>query len=387
MSNILKPKTVEEVERNIETLGEAIPFEEQNLNGIVLEDENAAREEGDVGPISPKKDDLNAAIEALSQQQNGKEVLLHIPDINNAIANLRRKPIFAQKNYVNKDNVWTKSLLKEWGFWNYRNFSKKEIEKLSVLGQRLFLHEQIGSELPRQFLIYIYQFGKRLEKRLVQHYGTENVDPFEHCSVHNCKLTYNHSHFNDADAVFFHLHLLKEPPTNLIRKNFLQRWVWLSDESPFNTFMVSKDKNIENYNNLFNWSMTYRAESDVPVPYGRTVPFPETQFLTPSNLDIFSKKNKSIAIMGSNCGGRNNRWSYVAKLQKYVNIDTYGHCGKYKCPGHFSKDCSILNDYKFYLAFENSNCKEYITEKVSFNTLYSIRELLIKISLYKMLLN
>ena len=38
------------------------------------------------------------------------------------------------------------------------------------------------------------------------------------------------------------------------------------------------------------------------------------------------------------------------------------------CAGHFMRDCPDLDDYKFYLAFENSLCSEYITEKVWWNS-------------------
>ena len=37
------------------------------------------------------------------------------------------------------------------------------------------------------------------------------------------------------------------------------------------------------------------------------------------------------------------------------------------CAGHFKRDCPDLDEYKFYLAFENSLCSEYITEKVLWN--------------------
>ena len=37
------------------------------------------------------------------------------------------------------------------------------------------------------------------------------------------------------------------------------------------------------------------------------------------------------------------------------------------CAGHFMRDCPDLDDYKFYLAFENSLCSEYITEKLWWN--------------------
>lgn len=39
----------------------------------------------------------------------------------------------------------------------------------------------------------------------------------------------------------------------------------------------------------------------------------------------------------------------------------------FRCPGHFTQDCEAIGDYMFYLAFENSNCDEYITEKLWWN--------------------
>ena len=53
----------------------------------------------------------------------------------------------------------------------------------------------------------------------------------------------------------------------------------------------------------------------------------------------------------------------VAKeLQKYITVDIYGSCGPLKCWGDQCDD-TLDNDYKFYLAFENSLCYDYITEK------------------------
>ena len=46
-------------------------------------------------------------------------------------------------------------------------------------------------------------------------------------------------------------------------------------------------------------------------------------------------------------------------------------CGQKRCPRYKAKQCfEILNkDYKYYLAFENSNCHDYVTEKFYVNGL------------------
>ena len=97
----------------------------------------------------------------------------------------------------------------------------------------------------------------------------------------------------------------------------------------------------------------------------------------------------------SNCDfAPSNRQKYVTELSKHITVDIYGknpECSKYRCPTEESNSTSntykitnssnsISNNsincirwlgeqYKFYLAFENSNCRQYITEKFFTNAL------------------
>lgn len=108
-------------------------------------------------------------------------------------------------------------------------------------------------------------------------------------------------------------------------------------------------------------------------------------------------KTRKVAWFVSNCSARNGRLQYAHELQKYIQVniyganvfiintfhsnieffnkfpqvDIYGACGNYKCSRSTADKCfEILDrDYKFYLAFENSNCKDYITEKFFVNSL------------------
>ena len=61
-------------------------------------------------------------------------------------------------------------------------------------------------------------------------------------------------------------------------------------------------------------------------------------------------------------------------------VDVWGDCGKrynqsFSCLGPFTwteeppKGCLGLTQYKFYLAFENSLCLEYVTEKPWWNAI------------------
>lgn len=72
----------------------------------------------------------------------------------------------------------------------------------------------------------------------------------------------------------------------------------------------------------------------------------------------------------SNCNARSNRQEYVRILSKYISVDIFsqdGRCGGTDaCPRSKNYDVCynmIEQDYKFYFAFENSICEDYVTEK------------------------
>ncbi|XP_063391830.1 alpha-(1,3)-fucosyltransferase 7-like [Cydia fagiglandana] len=162
-----------------------------------------------------------------------------------------------------------------------------------------------------------------------------------------------------------------------------QRWIFWSDEPPIYTFPDDFPQNRYNFYklaNVFNWSMTYRSDSDVPIPYGRTIPL-----LYPILGDINSGRLKQlvpywalkqmeplVAIVMSHF--IEYRVRFVKHLQRFLNVDVFGSCSVYvnqtftdKCPGRLAKDCPIIYKYLFYLVMENTICRQYISEKIFHN--------------------
>ena len=96
------------------------------------------------------------------------------------------------------------------------------------------------------------------------------------------------------------------------------------------------------------------------------------------NKDFSKDKTDFAAIVVSNCFSRSGRFSYINQLQKLIPITIFGECGK-PCPklddngkkGHCKE--IVPRKYKFYFAFENSLCKDYVTENffqmLSYNTI------------------
>ncbi|XP_043483623.1 alpha-(1,3)-fucosyltransferase 7-like [Leptopilina heterotoma] len=253
-------------------------------------------------------------------------------------------------------------------------FTEKEMEKMSALGRWLISSDvnppQNSNKKNKPYLILIWKYGPFLENRHLKRFTTEKHSPWENCSV-QCLLSYNSNDIERADAVIFHIHRIKNRNELPVRRNYNQRWIFLTDESPLHTFL-HRPQELSNYNKLFNWSMTYHMDSDIPVPYGRTVKL-STPFKDQSLLHKkLEKKKKLLGIMFSNCASLNNRMNYVRELKKVLgnNLDIIGKClngNRTACPSHFRKNCDLLENYKFYLSFENSNCRQYLTEKVFWN--------------------
>ena len=53
----------------------------------------------------------------------------------------------------------------------------------------------------------------------------------------------------------------------------------------------------------------------------------------------------------------------MKNLQNYISVDVFGKCGPLKCEDGMDCFVNLAKSYKFYLAFENSLCSEYVTEK------------------------
>jgi alpha-1,3-fucosyltransferase len=159
------------------------------------------------------------------------------------------------------------------------------------------------------------------------------------------------------------------------------------------------------FTDFFNWTMTYRWDSDIPSPHGWFEPkdeyntsplrppeswntvFEEEDFIhrvLPNKTWEFkalARRPHKVAWLVSHCDTESGREHYVEELSKYIQVDIQGKCANkmkkmnnkqalLKCekgytPQNKLDNCTrvIRDQYKFYLSFENSLCKDYVTEK------------------------
>ncbi|KAH9424878.1 Alpha-(1,3)-fucosyltransferase 7 [Dermatophagoides pteronyssinus] len=181
------------------------------------------------------------------------------------------------------------------------------------------------------------------------------------CPVNACFIMSNKALIDKADAVIFKDRFIWPSKG---RPSIKQIWILFLLESPLHTQVFSSLPS-----NVINWTATYRHDSDIVAPYAKFFTFNNSKHQTTKN---YAKgKTKKVAWFVSNCGAKNKRLEYARELSRHIDVDIYGSCGEHKCPRSKANECldMLNNDYKFYLAFENSNCRDYITEKFYLNGL------------------
>ena len=185
----------------------------------------------------------------------------------------------------------------------------------------------------------------------------------ERFGIPNCILVDDQSLFSRADFVLFHNRELingqQRLPVHLPRPQ-KQRWVWYSLESPVH------NGNLRPFAGHFNCTMSYRLDADITSPYGRLVP---QNFGTGSTVEDFIPKDKSSLAcwVVSNYAPHHKRTEVYNKLKTIIPVDVYGGAVNKRLD-----DKTLLPTISrcyFYLAFENSISRDYITEKFWYNAL------------------
>lgn len=187
--------------------------------------------------------------------------------------------------------------------------------------------------------------------------------PLHGCgSYNNCYIA---SDWREADVLVFYPFRIR---THHRLPNFTrpagQRWVMFTPEaaSRAGDFVVL---NSTQFLGQFNWSLTYDLDSDIPQPYGKL-----RRLTSPPAKDyagLYANKTVPAAWFVSHCLTQSLRMAYVRRMQKETEVHIYGSCGNYTCDRRQKDQVEcfpmLSQRYFFYLAFENSFCKDYVTEK------------------------
>jgi hypothetical protein len=170
-----------------------------------------------------------------------------------------------------------------------------------------------------------------------------------------CQVTLDHGRLSEADAVLFHVPNVVSLP----RKKPGQIWIAMSLESDANYPLQCDPVFLRN----FDMRMSFHRDADVRLLYF------DVQYHLPVLQTPPKPKHRPAPAVyfASNNFALNNRFELVAQLMKLMKIDSYGrsqnNCKIRDDTGRMTK-LDVISGYKFYLAFENSNCLDYVSEKM-----------------------
>lgn len=204
----------------------------------------------------------------------------------------------------------------------------------------------------------------------------------QNCYFKNCNITRSSS---DIDVKRYDFIIVNNIALWTIEKpisrSATQRYVFFSDE-PAAMYPVSSS-----YNGIFDITWTYKLNSDATFKYivvrdkdgiviapKRDVKWIDVFEMKPTSENIRKKlqtKKIAAAWFVTHCETIGKREvfvrSLITELEVYgLTIDIFGPCGYGNLTCAQNEECHayIESDYYFYLAFENSFCEDYVTEKV-----------------------
>ncbi|XP_059214669.1 alpha-(1,3)-fucosyltransferase 7 [Centropristis striata] len=174
--------------------------------------------------------------------------------------------------------------------------------------------------------------------------------------IPHCRLVDDRSLFPSADVVVFHHRELvtgrQKLPLDLQRPQG-QRWAWMSLEGPVH------NGHMHRYANIFNMTITYRRDADITIPYGQRLPKEAEGHLAE---EVPLNKSFLVCWVVSNYRSRHKRSKVFKELNATVPVKVYGRWTKARLTS--SALLPTISRCYFYLAFENSVAKDYITEKL-----------------------
>lgn len=173
-------------------------------------------------------------------------------------------------------------------------------------------------------------------------------------NIDSCHLTDDRALYSKArDILIFHK-AIEDDLSNLPSspRTRLQRWIWFNMDSPSNT------RKIEGIEGLFNLTLSYRKDADIHVRWKLgTGNEANGEFVLPTKERSVCWIVESIELLNKSDVGLN----YYRELEKHIKVDIFDSSSEemMNSENYFQ----TVSSCKFFLSFEDSIHKDYITEK------------------------
>lgn len=251
-----------------------------------------------------------------------------------------------------------------------------------ILMLNIFIIE--SENIKKSGLIYILIWTRRYMEPFIYMHTRRKSFKMMNCEFQNCYIIDRSDFFGDMtdyDAILFNAIDVKAGMNLPEIRSDNQLYIFVSTESVLNypTF--------DDFNWFFNYTWTYKLNSDIIFPYvivrdksGKVIAPKEyvhwmdttkMKALNESIKERLKNKTSAAAWFVSNCAAVNERIDFVRLLREVLtsynlDVDIYGSCGDSYCPRVSMDDCLVKleSDYYFYFSFENSFSDDYVTEKL-----------------------
>lgn len=223
-----------------------------------------------------------------------------------------------------------------------------EISPKHENSSRLPPHERLSNENSNIFILTYGFWWMRHEEKLRQKQGR-----IKNCEYSNCFLFTTDNYLPLAHVILYDAWSHLVPPSDVCSSNSSLR-IFYTLEAPIR----QAAHNWERFNDCFHLTATYHKTADIYCPYGQVKSVSHVSEKIPK-----LEKPKLVAWIVSHCSVPSGRDRYVKELQKYLQVDIYGECADSTVSDIHSTMRLLQSSHYFYLAFENSLCAEYITEK------------------------
>ncbi|KAL3874433.1 hypothetical protein ACJMK2_037445 [Sinanodonta woodiana] len=195
-------------------------------------------------------------------------------------------------------------------------------------------------------IIFILKILPEEDFKLKRPRSFQNVDYMARKMLRNSSkilllwTEYDHAKMTaDSGAVFFHLTDIWEPNWKIGTKGTImfpkeshpeQIWIIENSEPPFSFF-----GDVDIFGNIFNWTMWYRTDATIVVPYGRYIQLDEVDKRSVKKMyerrNIYSEKSKFMVGAISNCKDPGRRYLLIDEMSKYLDFTMFGQCYKNMC--------------------------------------------------------
>ncbi len=166
--------------------------------------------------------------------------------------------------------------------------------------------------------------------------------------THTCKIV---DEQENADIILWHVHTQMEP------KNLKNSQVLIA-------IGVEASRELDRFNNpRVNYTSSFRFNSDIVYPYVNNLMYENFEKESVPDENTFNQMKLAVFI-NSNCVGFRNQ--FVKNLMELIPIESRGIClnNAPRLPGGWpTVGQNIKNQYKFYIAMENTNKPYYVSEK------------------------